>query len=56
MADLKTAYMGLTLHNPIIVSSSRLTSTLDGIRRCEDAGAGAVVLKSIFEEQIDADS
>ncbi len=56
MADLKTAYMGLALHNPIIVSSSRLTSTLDGIRRCEDAGAGAVVLKSIFEEQIDADS
>jgi dihydroorotate dehydrogenase (fumarate) len=56
MADLKTRYMGLGLHNPVIVTSSRLTSTLEGVKKCEDAGAGAVVLKSIFEEQIDYDA
>jgi dihydroorotate dehydrogenase (fumarate) len=43
--------MGLQLRNPIIVASSGLTKSLSGIKRCEDAGAGAVVLKSIFEEQ-----
>ncbi|MBD3367202.1 MAG: dihydroorotate dehydrogenase-like protein [Candidatus Eisenbacteria bacterium] len=52
MADLTTTYMGLTLRNPIIVGSSGLTDSADGVRKCEDAGAGAVVLKSIFEEQI----
>jgi dihydroorotate dehydrogenase (fumarate) len=51
MAELKTSYMGLELQNPIIVGSSGLTKSLSGIKRCEDAGAGAVVLKSIFEEQ-----
>jgi len=43
--------MGLKLRNPIIVSSSDLTKTTEGIIRCYDAGAGAVVLKSLFEEQ-----
>lgn len=51
MADLKTTYMGLELRNPIIVGSSGLTKSLSGIKQCEEAGAGAVVLKSIFEEQ-----
>lgn len=51
MADLATTYMGLKLRNPIIVSSSDLTKTTEGIIRCYDAGAGAVVLKSIYEEQ-----
>ncbi len=51
MADLSTSYMGLKLRNPIIVSSSDLTKTSEGILRCYEAGAGAVVLKSIFEEQ-----
>ena len=51
MADIKTSYMGLQLQNPIIVASSGLTKSLDGIKKCEDMGAGAVVLKSIFEEQ-----
>lgn len=57
MADLSTSYMGLKLRNPVIVSSSDLTRTVSGIKKCEDAGAGAVVLKSIFEEQflIDGD-
>jgi dihydroorotate dehydrogenase (fumarate) len=52
--DLSTRYMGLVLDNPIIASSSPFTASLDGVRRCADAGAGAVVLKSIFEEQIEA--
>ncbi len=51
MADLTTTYLGLKLKNPIIVSSCDLTKSLSGIKECEDAGAGAVVLKSIFEEQ-----
>ena len=56
MVNLTTSYLGLNLNNPIIVASSRLTSQLDGLKKCEDAGAGAVVLKSIFEEQIEYDS
>ena len=51
MADLTTTYMGLKLRNPIIVSSSDITKTTKGIIRCYEAGAGAVVLKSIYEEQ-----
>ncbi len=51
MADLTTTYMGLTLPNPIIVSSSDLTKTSAGVKKCEESGAGAVILKSIFEEQ-----
>ncbi len=54
MADLSTSYLGLNLKNPLIAASSPLTATLDNLKRCEDAGLGAVVLKSIFEEQIDA--
>ncbi len=55
MTDLSTKYMGLRLENPLVVSSSGLTNSLDGVRRCAEAGAGAVVLKSIFEEQITAE-
>jgi dihydroorotate dehydrogenase (fumarate) len=51
MADLSTSYMGLKLRNPIIASSSDLTKTTEGIIRCYEAGVGAVVLKSLFEEQ-----
>lgn len=51
MADLTTSYMGLKLRNPVVVSSSGLTKSAEGILRCYEAGAGAVVLKSIFEEQ-----
>ena len=47
--------MGLSLKNPIIVSSSPLTGTTESIIKCAKAGAGAIVLKSIFEEQIQAD-
>lgn len=53
MTDLSTTYMGLALKNPIIVGSSDLTMSVDRVRECEEAGAGAVVLKSLFEEQIE---
>lgn len=56
MADLRTSYMGLQLRNPIIVASSPLTATVDSLVACEKAGAGAVVVKSIFEEQISAEA
>lgn len=52
MADLKTTYLGLSLKNPLIVSSSGLTGTVEKIKELEKKGAGAVVLKSLFEEQI----
>jgi dihydroorotate dehydrogenase (fumarate) len=52
MADLSTTYLGLKLKNPVIVSSSGLTDSLDKLKILEQNGAGAVVLKSLFEEQI----
>ena len=52
---LKTSYLGLELNSPIIVSSSTLTGNVESIKRCADAGAGAVILKSIFEEQISSE-
>jgi len=52
MVDLKTTYVGLELNNPLIVSSSGLVDTADKIRRMADQGPGAIVLKSLFEEQI----
>jgi dihydroorotate dehydrogenase (fumarate) len=56
MADLSTTYMGIPMKNPIIVSSSPLTANFKGVKRCEDAGAGGVILKSLFEEQISHDA
>lgn len=50
--DLTTKYMGLTLKNPLVPSAGPLTANLDSIRRLEDSGAGAVVLHSVFEEQL----
>jgi dihydroorotate dehydrogenase (fumarate) len=52
MISLATSYLGLTLRSPLIVSSSGLTNSVDKIRKFEELGAGAVVLKSLFEEQI----
>jgi len=52
MKDLKTSYLGLELKNPIIAGSSGLTGTLEGIVSMEKHGAGAVVMKSLFEEEI----
>jgi dihydroorotate dehydrogenase (fumarate) len=50
--DLKTTYLGLTLRNPLVASSSPLTRHISTLRQLEDAGAGAVVLYSLFEEEI----
>ncbi|MEJ2289019.1 MAG: dihydroorotate dehydrogenase-like protein [Deinococcales bacterium] len=50
--DLSTRYLGLDLAHPLVPSASPLSQTLDGIRRMEDAGASAVVMYSLFEEQI----
>ena len=52
MAKLSVNYMGLTLKNPIIAASSGLTSTLNDIKSLEKNGVGAVVVKSLFEEEI----
>ncbi|MDC7225501.1 MAG: dihydroorotate dehydrogenase-like protein [Spirochaetales bacterium] len=56
MANLKTKYMGLELESPVIAASSGLTANVDKVKELEQAGAGAVVLKSLFEEQILYDS
>ena len=50
--EFTTKYLGLSLENPIVVASCGLTKNVDQIKKCEDAGAGAVVMKSLFEEQI----
>ena len=52
MADLETTYLGLKLKSPVIIAASPLTQNVVSLMKCEEAGAGAVVLKSIFEEQI----
>ncbi len=54
--SLSTNYLGLVLKNPIVASSSPLSHTVDSIQRLEDAGASAVVMYSLFEEQITFDS
>jgi len=50
--ELSTSYMGLQLRNPIVASPSPLSHTLDGVRRLADGGVGAIVLFSLFEEQL----
>ena len=50
--DLTTGYLGLALRNPLVASASPLSNTVDGVRRLADAGVGAVVLYSLFEEQV----
>jgi dihydroorotate dehydrogenase (fumarate) len=50
--DLSTRYLGLALRNPLVASASPLSNTLDGVRRLAGAGVGAVVLFSLFEEQV----
>jgi dihydroorotate dehydrogenase (fumarate) len=50
--DLSTRYLGLQLRNPLVASASPLSKTVDGIRRLAGAGVGAVVLYSLFEEQL----
>lgn len=52
MANLKTTYMGIEIESPIIIGSSDLTSNLDNLKKAEELGAGAIVYKSLFEEQV----
>lgn len=54
--DLKTKYLGLLLNSPLVAAASPLTATVDSSKLLEDAGAGAVVLPSLFEEQLISDS
>ncbi len=52
-ADLRTTYLGLSLSNPLVPSASTLSSRIDNLKRLEDAGASAIVMQSLFEEQIE---
>src|SRR5947209_12681222 len=56
MIDLTTSYLGLPLRNPLVASASPLSKKVDAVRRLEDAGAAAVVMHSLFEEQITRES
>ncbi len=56
MIDISTTYLGLTLKNPLICSSSPLCANLDELSRMQDLGAAAIVLHSLFEEQIELES
>jgi len=53
--DLRTRYLGLDLAHPIVASASPLTGSIDSLKRLQDAGIAAVVLRSLFEEQIEHD-
>src|SRR5215831_1987438 len=54
--DLSTTYLGLKLKNPVVASASPLSESVHNVRRLEDAGAAAVVLHSLFEEQVELES
>lgn len=54
--DLSTSYLGLELRNPLVASASPLSHTVDGVRRLAEGGVGAVVLHSLFEEELNAES
>ncbi len=54
MADLTTTYLGLTLKSPIVLAASSLSNRIENFKVAEEYGAGAVVLRSLFEEQIEA--
>ncbi len=56
MIDFSTQYMGLPLSGPIVVSSTPISESIDNVRRLEDAGASAIVLTSLFEEQLELES
>ena len=53
MADLTTKYMGISLKNPVIAGASNLVTNFDNITKMEEAGAAAIVYKSLFEEQVE---
>ncbi len=55
MANLRTTYMGVELRNPLVVAASSISSYIDRVQMAENAGAGALVIRSLFEEQIALD-
>jgi dihydroorotate dehydrogenase (fumarate) len=55
MADLSTTYMGVSLKNPLIVAASSISNHVDKVKKVEEVGAGALVIRSLFEEQIQYD-
>jgi dihydroorotate dehydrogenase (fumarate) len=55
MPDLSTTYMGVTLKNPIVVAASSISNYVDKVKKAEEVGAGALVIRSLFEEQIQYD-
>ncbi len=55
MADLSTTYMGISLKNPLIVAASSISNYVDKVKKAEEVGAGALVIRSLFEEQIQFD-
>ena len=52
MANLQTTYMGIELKNPVIAGASELTGHMKSIEKIAESGAGALVIKSLFEEQV----
>ena len=56
MSDFSTQYLGLKLNGPIVVSSTPISESIDNVRRMEDSGASAIVLHSLFEEQLALES
>jgi dihydroorotate dehydrogenase (fumarate) len=55
MADLSTTYMGITLKNPVIVAASSISNYVEKVKKAEEVGAGGLVIRSLFEEQIQHD-
>lgn len=53
MVDLSVDYLGMTLRSPLMASASPMTSNVESLKRLEDAGCAAVVLPSLFEEEIE---
>src|SRR5208337_2820734 len=56
MIDFSTKYLGLKLNGPVVVSSTPLSESIDNVRRMEESGASAIVLHSLFEEQLALES
>jgi dihydroorotate dehydrogenase (fumarate) len=56
MTDLRTNYLGIELKSPVILGASNMVSKIDSLKKAEDAGAAAIVYKSLFEEQIQLES
>ncbi len=56
MLDLSTTYLGIRLKNPLVVAASSISNHVDRVKLAEESGAGALIIRSLFEEQIQLDS